>query len=167
MSGHLPERFDPVDFADKLRSLVGEIPLRRLDRVCDSLFDLEGVVSIQLGLHRDHHVPLIQGELSVRLVLECQICMKPMPFDLDVKVLLGVVQTLEQADRLPEGVEPLMPDEEGMVVLSDLVQDEILLALPVIPQHEHCGDLPAESVPAEAPRKRQDNPFAVLAALKK
>lgn len=167
MSSHLPERFDPVDFAEKQRTLAGDLPVRLLDRVRDVLHHVDGAVSIDLSLDRQHHVPHIQGRLRVRLVLACQICLEPMPLELDLGVALGVVQTLEQADRLPEGVEPLMPDEDGMVTLLDMVQDEILLALPVIPQHERCGtseDVPEPEVPV---RRRQDNPFAVLAALKK
>jgi uncharacterized protein len=53
-----------------------------------------------------------------------------------------------------------------MIPLADIVQEELLLALPVIPQHGACGPaapikkLPPPSVP------ERPNPFAVLAKLK-
>ena len=49
--------------------------------------------------------------------------------------------------------------------VPELLEDELLLALPLVPRHEVCPEpLP---VPEEAPEEKAPHPFAALAALKK
>ena len=52
--------------------------------------------------------------------------------------------------------------------LADLIEDELLLALPLVPRHERCPEpLPRGFVEADPATDPADNPFAVLAALKR
>ncbi|KPJ94933.1 MAG: hypothetical protein AMJ53_04110, partial [Gammaproteobacteria bacterium SG8_11] len=96
---------------------------------------------------------------------------------------LGVVASLAEARNLPENYEPLVADH-GPLSLAELVEDEILLALPAIAMHaEPCSMSGAKNATVEQ-RKAADsmynpptadfivtdegkpNPFAVLADLK-
>jgi uncharacterized protein len=103
--------------------------------------------------------------------MQCQNCLEAVTLPVTASIQLGIITTLEQADRLPTGYEPLLIEDEK-VVLKDLIEDELLLAIPLFPKHQHnCAkledyavDLLAEEKPVE--ETKPENPFAVLAKLK-
>jgi uncharacterized protein len=97
---------------------------------------------------------------------------------------LGPVQTLVEVDtwlrfvsdeaqaaaldaELEEDVLALEREQDAL----ELVEDELLLALPLVPRHEECPQplpLPAEDLDDEADAApAKPNPFAALAQLKK
>ena len=49
---------------------------------------------------------------------------------------LGIVNTLEEANALPENYEPVVTEEGGQLSLYQVVEDELILSLPIIPKHE-------------------------------
>ena len=50
----------------------------------------------------------------------------------------------------------------------ELLEDELLLALPLVPRHEACPQpLPMVAEPVEEPAEERANPFAALEALRK
>ncbi len=80
------------------------------------------------------------------------------------------VRSDEQAEALPEAYELIEVNEFGEIDLLAMVEDEIILALPVVPVHdsEHCEVSEADMVFGELPEEAQKpNPFAVLASLKR
>ena len=109
---------------------------------------------------------MVTGVVEAELNLQCQRCLGAIPWRVSCKVSLGLVKTLAEADLLPESYEPLLLEEET-IPFADIVQEELLLALPAIPRHEACdsaGQAKQEKKPPEAPKR--PNPFAVLAKLK-
>ena len=93
--------------------------------------------------------------------LACQRCLEPVPCDLDVDTLLELVPEgadLSQ-DELEDDTRDFLPVVRELDV-AELVEDEILLALPVAPRHEKCG------LPGAADAGERINPFAALAGLK-
>jgi uncharacterized protein len=168
MSDGLPELIDPLALAEKRRRFSGALALSQLARVADLLDDPAGEARFELSFSKEGRLVAIEGRVEAVLRLRCQCCMQPMAWRVDSPIRLAVVQSLDEADILPEDFEPLLLEEDAMP-LADIIQDELLLALPPIPQHEQC-DAWAEPAPqapimvAPAPR---ENPFAVLAALKK
>lgn len=158
----LPDVLDPFVYAEKHRHLHGELDLARLDRLAGSLLERSGNVSIDLHFARDGRVPCITGRVAASLVLECQCCLESMAWPVNVEVSLGVVRTVDESLRLPDSVEALIVGAEGEVSLADIVQDELLLAIPAIPRHPDCK-LAAASEPVAAERP---HPFAALAQLK-
>ena len=99
------------------------------------------------------------------LPLTCQRCLKPVPVSLDVDQQVRFVETEAQAEAEDEVAEEdvlaLTPEFD----LLALVEDELILAVPLVALHRDCspeGYAPAVEVPTE-----KANPFAVLAALKK
>ncbi|QXP84273.1 YceD family protein [Methylococcus sp. ANG] len=164
MPPHLPEFVDPLDFADKRRRVVGELPLALLDRIQEFLFERAGNIRVELDFGKDGRWSVVTGRVEADLVLQCQLCLDPLPWSVRLQVSLGVVASLDEADRLPESYEPLLFDGGAPIRLSDLVQDELVLAIPPIPQHPDCREA-AHAGPRPAVRQRE-NPFAVLAQLK-
>lgn len=164
MPAHLPEFIDPLEFAEKRRQVVGELPLAAFDRIQEFLAEKAGIVRVDLSFGRDERLFVVTGRVECDLVLRCQLCLEPLKWPAQGAVSLGVVGSLDEADLLPESYEPLMFGGESTIRLLDLVQDELLLVIPPIPQHQVCGSA-AHAGPRQEPRRRE-NPFAVLAQLK-
>ena len=120
---------------------------------------------LELGRDEDG-VHTLTGTITGRLELQCQRCLESMPFPLETRFRLGLVSSQEAAAGLPARYEPLLVTQEPTVI-AEVVSDEVLLALPIVPAHgdqAECRALVSEySAPAGAER---ENPFAVLAKLK-
>lgn len=171
MLDRLPHQIDPIAFADKQRTLQGQIPLTKLSRLADLLLEDNGQVEIDLAFNKNGRLAIVQGHIKANLMLECRTCLEALTLPLDVEVNLAVVHSLEQVERLSGEYEPLMLEEEK-IFLHELVEDELLLALPDFPRHEHeCQPYqqtieaikPALSTPQQSV---SNNPFSVLAKLK-
>ncbi len=172
MSDHLGELIEPLSLAEKGRTLVGRLPLLGLDRLCQSLQNGKGEVDVSLHFDRDEvGQPRVTGRLAVTLQLQCQRCMQAMDLPLSVDVHLGIVRTQKQAESLPDNYDPLLIPDEPMTA-ADIVEDELILALPLVALHE-MKDCPAADTLAGQDEQddevvpRRENPFAVLAELKK
>lgn len=165
MLEHLPEFIDPLALVEKRRQFKGSLPLSQMTRLHDLLFDREGEVDFDLRFGKEGRIAAVTGSVQAKLKLQCQCCLGSIPWTVDSIVSLGVVSSIDEADRLPEGYEPLLLEGETLP-LTDIVQEELLLAIPTIPQHDRCGpaDPPVREMAPE-PAKRP-NPFAVLANLK-
>ncbi|WP_257264963.1 YceD family protein [Endozoicomonas sp. ONNA2] len=176
LSGQLPKTIDPRKLARQGLKFEGSLALKQFDRLVASLADDQGEVQVFLHFYmsEDHRV-VLEGYVEANLKMICQRCLDvaelPVRSDLN---LMGVL-TDEQARSLPEGYEPLMLREEPMALLP-LLEEELLLSLPIVAYHppEACqvqqsftteSDEEAKAARAEEERKRR-NPFSVLASLK-
>lgn len=131
-------------------------------------------------------------ELHARatVVLECQRCLQPLPVALDARRRLRFVDTEEEAARLDEDSEDDVLALPRRLDLRELVEDELILALPIVPRHDTCphplptrapaaadagvdavADADATLRPAAAadddPGPDRQRPFAALAALRR
>ena len=170
MQNRLPEIIEPLNLADKRGELHGQLPFNTLPRLSEKLVSHDGVVDVNLYFGREGRTPYIDGNLETTLFLICQKCLQGVEFKVNNAVKLGIVTKFEYIERLPLDYEPLLVEEETLL-LSTLVEDELLLSLPDYPKHEY--DCMVEGVAKEvvsafdeiAPEK--PNPFSVLAHLKK
>lgn len=112
----------------------------------------------------------VDASVSVR----CQRCLEVFQRPLATASQLAVIKTDEQAAGLPEGLEPLLAATE--VDLWAVVEDELVLAMPVYSYHEDetCIEQLAGADFAAAAKGRGtsqasegDGPFDVLAQLKR
>ena len=103
---------------------------------------------------------------DVELDLCCQRCLGPVPEVVQIDKPLRFVADEAQAAALDAELEDDVLALERVLDLRELVEDELLLALPLVPRHATCPQpLP---LPAEEPEAEQKaNPFAALAQLKK
>jgi uncharacterized protein len=170
MSGRLPVAIDPLRFAETGRRLEGRLLLGGFDRLAPLLSDTTGEIEVELEFGIDDmRVPFLSGHIQGHLRLTCQRCMEPMDYEVDSHFILGLVQSDYEADGLREDYEPLLVGDEPMV-LADIIEDELILTLPIVPSHElsacpvttHVTDSSTENTADEAV-----NPFAVLSELKK
>lgn len=166
----LPEYVDPLRRAEQGATLCGHIALRRMTRLAGALCDAEGEVEAELHFDRDEQgVAFIRLQVEARLRAICQRCLEPMEIPVRRDVLLGLVRSEEEGERLPSRYEPLLITA-GPVDVAGLVEDELILALPIVPLHgdgEHCPvRIPYHSGDGGTDEKTQ-HPFAVLERLKR
>ena len=167
MIDHLPDRLDLLAMAEAGRTLQGRIPLARLERVLPALAAREGELQVTLELGKDAAgIRFLAGTIRGEITLQCQRCLEAVQQPLDLKFRLGLVQDEAMASRLPGRYEALLVTAEPASV-AEIVSDEVLLALPLVPLHQdnaRCEDIMKEYQPAGDERK--ESPFAALAELK-
>ncbi len=157
----LPELIDPLLCAAKGRHWQGKLALGRLGRLADMIANpAEDEVELDLRFHRDGRTPVVTGHVRAGLKVTCQRCLEPVDIAVDQAVNLGLVTSLDEGALLPEDYEPLLVGQER-IRLADIVEDELILAIPLIPRHERCEMRGIRKDALERP-----NPFAVLADLK-
>ena len=166
----LPKVVDPLLLADRKASLEGSLPLTEFSRLSELLYDQKGEVAVHLLFSRVDGLPKISGQVSAAVELKCQRCLEAIDWPIDVAINLGLVNSLEQANRLSDDVEPLLINEDKML-LSDIIEDELLLNIPAIPKHEYdCSIYISETQQVSTEkniRSASENPFSKLAVLKK
>ena len=148
----------------------GEIALPELTRVGELLYrdgadEDPGRIRVRFEFRRNEFdIPMISGRLETSLELECQRCLRAlrMPLVQDFRLMIDADDEMQRVS----GIDSLA-SEEGGIDLFDLVEDEILLAIPIVAMHEDSGCNEYWPDPAtDAGAAERDNPFAVLAQLK-
>lgn len=170
MSSILPGRIDPWNFCVNERLFEGHISLDAFNRLKPLLASTDnGEVAFTLSFTQDcEKRSIVKGSVDTEVKVYCQRCLKPMRLAISEVFVLGLVKTLEQATGLPDAIDPLWV-ENGELALADIIEDELILAVPVTPRHgvAECSvraselELPIEEEPA------RENPFAVLESLKR
>lgn len=137
---------DPLRFAREGESLERKIAVANLDRLHDRLAGTDGEIRYRLaglggGAAKRSALRLqIEGEFS----LICQRCLERLAFPLSVDETLLLARNeaelaaWEDADPTCEGLVA-----EAQMDVQGLVEDAILLALPMVPKHPE-GECPAE-----------------------
>jgi uncharacterized protein len=95
-------------------------------------------------------------------MVQCQRCLEPLPVTLAVDRQIRFVEGEEEAERLDADSDDDVLALEPATDLHALLEDELILALPLVPRHADCG-LPSGGAAVEDP----SHPFAGLAALRR
>ena len=169
----LPVEVDPFRLAEARRLLDGEIQLTQMKRLMPLLARTEGAVqlSLEFGVDTTGLATMI-GTAQAKLDLLCQRCLEPMAWPLELQLALAFIRPKVDEAGIPGPYEPYVV-ESVPLRLSDMIEDEIILALPSIPRHElaQCPasewlqeDKSAASETAVDKEQRQ-SPFSALADL--
>jgi uncharacterized protein len=173
-----PLRLDLESFIADAAALQGHWPLAQFTRLLDGwpaeAPPPEGAVQwLARGEQRKPHAlepeRWLHLEASTQVWRECQRCLQPVAVPLSLQRSLRFVRDEAEAARLDAESEDDVLALERSVDLRALVEDELLLAMPLVPRHEQCPQplpLPAAEPEIEAPPERE-NPFASLARLRR
>jgi len=107
--------------------------------------------------------PSLQLQVTGLLTLTCQRCLESMPVSLDIDTTFVLVPdelSVPSDEDNSDDQEYLVADDKMSVI--DLLQDEILLALPLAPKHDAVDCL----AKGKAYESKKVNPFEALKALK-
>jgi len=172
-----PLRLDVQAFAADAGELDGRWPLRLFERLADALHgdtppaDADQITWSTRGEQRATRGVPAQTWLHLRaqasLQLECQRCLQPVATELALDRWFHFVPGEDAAARLDADSEDDVLALTRALDLRELVEDELLLSLPLVPRHAVCpAPLP---VPDEAQDEEPErvNPFSALAALKR
>lgn len=152
---------DGFEFARAGSRLSGEWPVADFPRLRDVLHSGRGALRYEL-----QGVPEVQGRPALRLRvagtldLTCQRCLEALEQPLRVDALLLLYPGERDFAAIP--VDPEGPDRivtARDMAVHELIEDEVLLAIPYAPRHEHCDSGGREEI---APRQK---PFAGLRGL--
>lgn len=153
-----PNQLNIKRFIEKQQALNGSVRLRQMERLLSMIqlpVDKDLVVKVSLSGSKDlAGYPVISGQISVDLPLICQRCLTPMNYAIKREILLSPVENEPNADILPSQYEPLFFNGET-VNLTHLIEDELILALPVVPKHEE-----ADCEATKSPLLQQKNELA-------
>lgn len=169
-----PRHLDVAAFAAVQAKLSGQWPLAALHRLGPATsgpMEASVVWAIQ-GERREQAPGSAEVRLHLRasttLELVCQRCLHSMPQALNVERSFRFVKDEAEAERLDEHSEDDVLALGHPLDLLALVEDELILALPLIPRHEVCPQpLTAPSGVPQGGASREGNAFAVLAALRR
>lgn len=166
MSEQLPQRVDALRLAESGRRLRGSLALEQLPRLGALLRNPSGCVSLDLEFARDEQgQACVNGGVWGQLQMTCQRCLGSITVAVHTDVSLDIVTSEAEWMRRGGAREPLIVGQEP-TALADLVEDELLLAIPQIPMHpDGLCHAEIDSAPADGVTSAE-NPFAVLAGFK-
>lgn len=163
----LPEHLKLDRLPPEGATISGFMPLSALPRLSALLVSDAGSVEANLHLSAvDGGRFVIGGAVTATVEVRCQRCLEPVALALRARVTAVVVRAEEEVEQLGRHDEPVIAPRGELDVRAAL-EDELLLALPIVPRHEtDCQPRHRHFRPPgeEAPAK--ENPFSALSRLK-
>lgn len=158
---------DSLEFAREGGQMAGALPVVALERLTEELADGTGALAWRVTGERDGEGKSwlrlsVQGNLNLR----CQRCLGSVAFRLDI---LSRLLLVPPGGRWPEDLQDggLADDQSDAIeavtelALIPLIEEEVLLALPIVPRHDGCKP------PAAVVAEQEPSPFAALAKIRK
>lgn len=142
MSSITPERslsrhVDPHKFAQQGVNLRGTINVNLLPRLCELLADSSGIVNADLIFSvGDQGLGHLSGRAVVDLNMHCQRCLNSCVQTVQASFQLVMISRDEQIANLHKDLDVWMVSD-GSADLYRMVEDEIILAVPIIAYHDH------------------------------
>jgi uncharacterized protein len=124
--GPLADGRADIDFA---------IPLKEFPRVLPLLAAPDGEARGRVDFSREGRIPVAEVSVAAEVLLQCQRCLGPLKWAVNGSGRAALVATPAEAARVPETLETVLAPEHR-ISLRDLVEEELLLALPLVPRHE-------------------------------
>lgn len=170
-----PARLDLRALAESGAPLAGELSASALSRLAASTLATDTAPPAVPWNVAAELRPVTGGppELWLRLkarahvTLQCQRCLQPLPQALDIDRWFRFAASEEEAARLDEDSEDDVLVESRRFDLPELIEDELILALPLVPRHDECPAPLVASAGEDVPEATRPNPFAALAALRR
>jgi uncharacterized protein len=169
-------RLDVRSFAQAGAELAGQIPLQEFSRLAGESSAHEGPRLVDWHARGDLRTAAggadqiwLQLTASVSLPMTCQRCLTPVDIELSVDRPFRFVPDEEAAAAQDEEAEEDVLELSPAFDLALLIEDELLMALPVVPRHETCPvevKLTVADKEFEAEMAAKPNPFAALSRLK-
>ncbi|MEN9705901.1 MAG: hypothetical protein RLZZ393_1780 [Pseudomonadota bacterium] len=159
---------DVAILADEGAEVSFEIPLSRMARLVGELAAPAGMASGIVRFSRQRGFPVAEVQVAADVTVVCQRCLKPMVAHLGAGSRVFLPTSEAAVERVPDDAE-LMLAPEGRLRLGELVEEDLLLALPFAPLHDEesdCAERGDETARTEAPAAEEvQRPFAALGDL--
>ncbi len=133
-------------------------------------------IDCKLSMDAYHRIAWLDGHVETKVPMECQRCLETVEIELVSSFHLALVDDESLIERLDEDADFIVLGESEATTKGDydapatadllaLIEDELLLLVPLSPKHEFCEHKHQPAI-EEVVEEKRDNPFDVLAALK-
>lgn len=169
----LPVEVEPFRAAKHRLDYQGILPLNQMPRLAQATLAVNKDAEAWIRFDVDSQgLTVMKGEASTEVTLECQRCGGAFVLPLQIEFQYSPVTDHQSMDELPEAYNPLELDEHGQFFIRQVLEDEFIIALPLIAMHdiEACEVHEHEQTFGQLSDELEDtqpNPFAILQSLKK
>jgi uncharacterized protein len=154
-----------LKLAKKNLSVQDEFNIEDLPRINGIANNNSDKIKVKYSFYLENNTtPCLDGEISLNTYLTCQRCLEELPFSLDLNFNLAFVKNESQAEELSKHLETYLIEDEELSLI-DLISDEILLSIPMVPKHNlDCLSSFKENNNYE---QVKESPFAILKNINK
>ena len=162
MQNKLPERVDFLKQVEKNACFEGTWPVARFERLRDIISDNSGDVAARLRFGTRAGTRCLDGSIKADLELRCERCLDPVKKRIESEFRFGLITSEDEADHLPKEFEPLLVIQAEQSLI-DLVEDELLISLPIVARHEEeCSEILQKHRKDDSTQQDTHRPFAAL-----
>ncbi len=137
MSDLLPQYINPWLMYRHNETISGSLPLESMPNLRDSQIRDQGMAQAQLSVvQRDDGQYTLVGEINIDLVFSCQRCLQPLEQSVVAAFVLVLVKYEDQLETVSEADDAIVVEEN--LRLAPLLEQELILALPMIAKHSNC-----------------------------
>jgi uncharacterized protein len=180
MSDKLPLSIDVQALAEAGTELAAQAPLARFARLLDlapgtpadrAVLDALGPVHWVARFHMLRVTgaadqPALHLQIDAQLPLQCQRCLMPYAQAVQVDREFAFVKDEAMAEAFDDESDVDLLVASRQFDLAALIEDELLMAMPIVPKHAQCPAPVAMQAGDVDDAPERPNPFAALAALK-
>ena len=166
--------FNPERSAREMHEYIGEVPISDFSRLMKVVASDKGHVNARMQFSFEKgKIAIISLKINAEIELICQRTLNPFMYAIDSQIELAAVGSEKQMEYLSDHYEPVII-QDGLLDPKDIIEEEILLAIPVIPKSRlndcdssgnsaYCS---ASKIGEEEKICQKPNPFAILSTLK-
>ena len=168
----MPQRISFDRWADIGFKWQGVVPVSAFERL-SSQIHVANSKDLQITLHlaKDEDIAWLSFDVKAVLSVSCQRCLDELSVDVSGSYRMAILENehkISYLQSIDETADYVLLDEvcmgvQKMLPVADLLEDELLLAMPLSPRHDDCQMLIEN---ADEKGEPSDNPFAVLQTLK-
>ena len=160
LSKGLPDQLKLFNFAKKEISLSGLYQISDFPRISEITSNKKNNIRVDLSFYlKNNKTPCVDGIIELDILLPCQRCLDDLSIALKVNFNLAFVRYDQQSDELDSHYEVYVIEEEELATF-DLISDEILLSIPMVPTHDY--DCIKEINEQKVVEEKTKNPFSIL-----
>ncbi len=148
---------DGLDFARVGGRLAGTLELADLPRLAELGCSLARIEYAIRGGATTQGKPGLHLDVAGQVDLACQRCLEPVAVQVTAHAELELVASQREIDGADDDIDRVLASRA--MVVDELVEDEVILALPMVPTHDECP------VAASDSGSKGESPFAALAVL--
>ena len=175
-----PSQIEPFKWAEQGFTWSGTLPLSRFARIArEAVGSIDHqLINIDCKLSMDayHRIVWLDGHIETKVPMECQRCLDAVEIEQVLDFHLALIDDESLIERLDEDADFIVLGESefskkgdfdapALIDLLALIEDELLLLMPLSPKHDACEHKHQPTIQDVVEEKR-DNPFDVLASLK-
>lgn len=128
---------DSLQFARAALEQRGVLGLEQLSRLAKMHCSTQGLEYHLRGGRTSDGRPCLRVSVRGSVELLCQRCLDPFPVPIAIDAELQLSESLREISEADDEIDRVLASRQLNV--GQLVEDEVILALPMVPRHETCG----------------------------